>query len=65
MQGFRSVGGLPRFISIFPALRNLFVPPHQKSSALAIHDQINGEIDYVTADVAYDGIANLPDDPAP
>ncbi|NEI67860.1 hypothetical protein GR243_40120, partial [Rhizobium leguminosarum] len=26
-----------RFISIFSALRNLFVPPHQKNSALAIH----------------------------
>ncbi|PKA38751.1 IS6 family transposase, partial [Rhizobium sullae] len=37
MQGFRSVGGLQRFISIFSALRNLFVPPHQKNSALAIH----------------------------
>ncbi|MDX0415112.1 IS66 family insertion sequence element accessory protein TnpB [Sinorhizobium medicae] len=35
--GFRSVGGLQRFISIFSALRNLFVPPHQKNSALAIH----------------------------
>ncbi|MGZ2433932.1 putative transposase [Rhizobium pisi] len=37
MHGFRSVGGLQRFISIFSALRNLFVPPHQKNSALAIH----------------------------
>ncbi len=37
MQGFRSVGDLQRFISIFSALRNLFVPPHQKSSGLAIH----------------------------
>lgn len=27
MQGFRSVGGFQRFISIFSALRNLFVPP--------------------------------------
>uniref|UniRef100_UPI0035AB72B7 DDE-type integrase/transposase/recombinase n=1 Tax=Rhizobium meliloti TaxID=382 RepID=UPI0035AB72B7 len=26
MQGFRSVGGLQRFTSIFSALRNLFVP---------------------------------------
>jgi putative transposase len=37
MQGFRSPGGLQRFISIFSALRNLFVPPHQKRSAIAIH----------------------------
>jgi putative transposase len=37
MQGFRSVGGLQRFISVFSAVRNLFVPPHQKRSALANH----------------------------
>ncbi|AVC52598.1 IS6 family transposase [Rhizobium leguminosarum] len=37
MQGFRSVGGLQRFISVFSAVRNLFVAPHQKNSALAIH----------------------------
>lgn len=37
MQGFRSVGGLQRFISVFSAIRNLFVPPHQKRSALATH----------------------------
>jgi putative transposase len=36
-QGFRSVGGLQRFISVFSAVRNLFVPPHQKRSALATH----------------------------
>ena len=35
MQGFRSVGGLQRFISVFSALRNLFVPPHRKRSAVA------------------------------
>ncbi|WP_397515455.1 IS6 family transposase, partial [Rhizobium ruizarguesonis] len=28
MQGFRSVGGLQRFISVFSAVRNLFVAPH-------------------------------------
>lgn len=28
MQGFRSVGGLQRFTSVFSAVRNLFVPPH-------------------------------------
>lgn len=37
MQGFRSVGGLQRFVSIFSAVRNLFVAPHQKRSALAIY----------------------------
>ncbi|CDN51358.1 IS6 family transposase [Neorhizobium galegae] len=36
MQGFRSAGGLQRFISVFSAVRNLFVPPLQKHSALAI-----------------------------
>jgi len=34
---FRSVGGLQRFVSIFSAVRNLFVAPHQKRSALATH----------------------------
>ena len=37
MQGFRSPGALQRFVSIFSALRNLFVPPGSKRSALAIH----------------------------
>ncbi len=37
MQGFRSPGGLQRFISILSALRNLFVPPSSKYSALTIH----------------------------
>ena len=37
MQGFRSAGGLQRFISVFSAVRNLFLPPHQKRSALATH----------------------------
>lgn len=36
MQGFRSPGGLQRFVSIFSAIRNLFVPPGSKRSALAI-----------------------------
>ncbi|MDX3925972.1 MAG: IS6 family transposase [Shinella sp.] len=35
MQGFRSAGSLQRFISIFSALRNLFVTPRHKRSALA------------------------------
>jgi putative transposase len=37
MQGFRSVGSLQRFISIFSALRNLFVPPHSNRKAHQIH----------------------------
>jgi putative transposase len=37
MQGFRTVGGLQRFISVFSAVRNLFVAPHQRHSALATH----------------------------
>lgn len=37
MQGFRSVCGLQRFISVFSAVRNLFVPPHHKRSAPATH----------------------------
>jgi putative transposase len=35
MEGFRSPGSLQRFISIFSALRNLFVTPRHKRSALA------------------------------
>lgn len=37
MQGFRSPGGLQRFVSIFSTLRNLFVPPKPKRSAFRIH----------------------------
>jgi putative transposase len=37
MQGFQAPGSLQRFVSIFSALRNLFVPPHTKRSALAIY----------------------------
>jgi putative transposase len=37
MQGFQSPGSLQRFISIFSALRNLFVTSGHKRSALAIH----------------------------
>jgi putative transposase len=36
MQGFRSPGSFQRSISIFSALRNLFVPPRSKRSALVI-----------------------------
>lgn len=37
MQGFRSPGGLQRFLLIFSAVRNLFVPPHSKHSAIVVH----------------------------
>ena len=37
MQGFRSSGGSQRFVSIFSAPRNLFVPSHHDRSAAAIH----------------------------
>lgn len=33
MQGFRSPGGLQRFVSVFSAVRNLFVPPRTRRSA--------------------------------
>ena len=36
MQGFRSPGGLQRFVSVFSTLRNLFVPPARRRSALVI-----------------------------
>ena len=38
MQGFRSPGGLQRFVSIFSPLRNLFVPDHTKPSANQIRN---------------------------
>ncbi|MBP1845694.1 putative transposase [Rhizobium petrolearium] len=37
MKGFRSAGGLQRFIAVFSAIRNHFVPSHQKHTALATH----------------------------
>lgn len=37
MQGFRSVGSLQQFVRVFSAVRNHFVPSHQKHSALATH----------------------------
>jgi putative transposase len=37
LQHFRSAGALQRFVSVFSAVRNLFVPPRQKRSALGIH----------------------------
>jgi putative transposase len=37
MQGFRSPAGLQRFVSVFSAVRNLFVPPRSQNSAFHIH----------------------------
>lgn len=37
VKGFRSPGGLRRFVEIFSAVRNLFVPPRSRCSALATH----------------------------
>lgn len=38
MQGFQSWRRLQRFVDVFYALRNLFVPPHpSRKSAIAIH----------------------------
>jgi putative transposase len=37
MQGFRSWSGLQRFVPIFSAVRNLFVPPRSHCSAFATH----------------------------
>ncbi len=37
VPGFRTVGGLQRFISVYSAVRNLFVPPHHRRSSLAAY----------------------------
>lgn len=37
LQGFRSPGGLQRFIAIFSAFRNLFVPSRSRRSAFTTH----------------------------
>ena len=37
MQGSQSRGALQRFTSVFSAVRNLFVPPRSRRSALAPH----------------------------
>jgi putative transposase len=53
MQGFRSVGGLQRFASVFSVVRNLFVPPRTRRSALATH------LHRLTAMAEWKGAANL------
>jgi putative transposase len=37
-QGFRSIGNLQHFVSLFSAVRNLFVPDHTKPSATQIRN---------------------------
>jgi putative transposase len=37
MQRFRSPGALQRFTCVFSAVRNLFVPPPSKRSAMTVH----------------------------
>ncbi|MBB3916006.1 transposase-like protein [Rhizobium fabae] len=37
MQRFRSPGALQRFVSVFSAVRNLFVPTHLRKTAIAVH----------------------------
>jgi len=37
MQNFRSPGGCQRFVSVFSAIRNLFVPPASITTALSRH----------------------------
>ncbi len=53
MQGFRSAGGLQRYVSVFSAVRNLFVPPCTRRSALATH------LHRLTAMAKWKGAANL------
>ncbi|WP_201864908.1 IS6 family transposase [Microvirga soli] len=53
MQGFRSVGGLQQYVSVFSAVRNLFVPPRTRCSALATH------LHRLTAMAEWKGAANL------
>jgi putative transposase len=37
MQGFRSLGGLQRFVAVFSTVRNHFVPPCPRRFAVATH----------------------------
>jgi putative transposase len=37
MQGFQSPRGLQRFVNVFTAVRNIFVPPGFRRSAVATH----------------------------
>ena len=47
MQGFRSQGGLQRFVSIFSTIRNPFVPSRSKCSAFQIHlHRLNAQVQW-------------------
>jgi putative transposase len=37
-QGFRSIGSLQHFVSLFSVVRNLFVPDHTKPSATQVRN---------------------------
>ena len=50
MQGFQSWSGLQRFVPIFSAIRNLFVPSRSHRSALAIHrHRLNAMAEWTSA----------------
>jgi putative transposase len=50
MQGFRSPRYLQRFVSVFSAVRNLFVPPRSRRSAAATHlHRLNAMAEWETA----------------
>jgi putative transposase len=50
IQGFRSPGGLQRFTTIFSAVRNIFVPPRSRRSALASYlHRLNAMAEWRTA----------------
>ena len=52
-QGFRSQGGLQRFVAIFSALRNLFVPPRSDRPANAIrHHRLDAMAQWNIATIA-------------
>jgi putative transposase len=49
-QGFRSAGRLQRFVNVFSAVRNLFVPPRSRRSARAAHlHRLNAMAEWKTA----------------
>jgi antirestriction protein ArdC len=60
MQGFRSPGGPQRFIAVFSAVRNLFVPPRSRRSVLATHPTHLHRLNAVAQWKAVAGIAACP-----
>ncbi|WP_425523216.1 hypothetical protein [Microvirga splendida] len=51
--GLSIAGGLQQYVSVFSAVRNLFVPPRTRRSALATH------LHRLTAIAEWTGAANL------